>query len=309
MIIYEPNRNWLQDISHLAKSWTMQKILRAVLLMGAVSTVMAVVDIELLTDMEMKVNTGIFSLLGVALSILLVFRTNSAYDRWWEGRKQWGALVNNCRNIALMAHVMLPEKETASRHYLAKSLANFCIALKEHLRKGTKLEELIHVSPDELAYYKTLGHIPNQISLEIFQRVEAHYRAGDLSEADMINIKPQLTSLLDILGACERIKKTPIPFSYNVYLKLYITIYGLILPLGLIPEFGYWSIPLVMFVFFAMIGVEMMAEEIEDPFGLDCNDLPTGNIAHTIKNNVFEILESKSSLAHQHQRELYDKIF
>lgn len=309
MIVYEPNRNWLKDISHLARSWTMQKIIRAVLLMGLVSTLSAVIDIELLTDMEMKVNTGVFSLLGIVLSILLVFRTNSAYDRWWEGRKQWGALVNNSRNLAIMANVMLPEKENAKRHYLAKSIANFSIALKEHLREGTKLDELVFVSPEELEVYRSLGHIPNRISMEIYAAIQDSYRAGELSEADMINIKPQINSLLDILGACERIKKTPIPFSYNVYLKLFISIYGLILPFGLIPDFGYWSIPLVMFVFFAMIGVEMMAEEIEDPFGLDCNDLPTGNIAHTIKDNVFEILESKSSLGHQHQRELYQKIF
>jgi putative membrane protein len=116
-----------------------------------------------------------------------------------------------------------------------------------------------------------------------------------------------LQALLDITGACERIRKTPIPFSYNVYLKIFITAYAILLPFSLMSEFGYWSIPAVMFVFFAFIGVEMMAEEIEDPFGLDCNDLPTGTIAHTIKGNVFEILE------HKHNKEkpieLYAKVF
>ncbi|MDQ4140247.1 MAG: hypothetical protein M3142_06955, partial [Bacteroidota bacterium] len=111
-----------------------------------------------------------------------------------------------------------------------------------------------------------------------------------------------------VAGACERIKKTPIPFSYNVYLKLYISAYTLILPFGLLPIFGYAGIGLIMFIFFAFIGVELMAEEIEDPFGLDCNDLPTGDIAHTIKQNVYELLE----VGHPEEaqpKQLYQKVF
>ena len=102
-------------------------------------------------------------------------------------------------------------------------------------------------------------------------------------------------------------KKTPIPFSYNVFLKLFIGAYAIMLPFGLVATFGYFAVPLVMMIFFAMIGVELMAEEIEDPFGLDCNDLPTGTIAHTIKNNVFEILTQKHAIVHK--QETYDKIF
>ena len=100
-----------------------------------------------------------------------------------------------------------------------------------------------------------------------------------------------MQAMMDIAGACERIKKTPIPFSYNVYLKIFITAYALMLPFALTAEIGLWAVPAVMFVFFAFIGVQLMAEEIEDPFGLDCNDLPTGQIAETISKNVFEILD------------------
>ena len=109
------------------------------------------------------------------------------------------------------------------------------------------------------------------------------------------------------MGACERIEKTPIPFSYNVFLKLFIGAYALMLLFGLVATFGYFAVPLVMIIFFAMIGVELMAEEIEDPFGLDCNDLPTGTIAHTIKNNVFEILTKKHPI--KHEQHTYEKIF
>ena len=112
---------------------------------------------------------------------------------------------------------------------------------------------------------------------------------------------------MDILGACERIKKTPIPFSYAVFLKIFITAYGVLLPFALVTTLGLITIPLVMFIFFALLGVELLGEEIEDPFGLDCNDLPTGDIAHTIKGNVFEILEDRKGNARKY--ELYEKVF
>jgi len=161
---------------------------------------------------------------------------------------------------------------------------------------------------DEKAYYETKNHIPNFIALRIYQRIAEAHRQGHINEGDYINIKAQHQSLLDILGACERIKKTPIPFSYAVYLKIFITSYAIILPIGLVDTFHWLTIPIVMFIFFALLGVELMGEEIEDPFGLDCNDLPTGDIAHTIKRNVFEILEDRVT-DKPREKELYEKVF
>lgn len=310
MIIYKTNKNWLGDIRHLYRSWTMTKVIRAVMIIGAYTTILTVVQLHFLDNVaELSLSTGVFSLLGIVLSILLVFRTNTAYDRWWEGRKQWGALVNHCRNLAIMAATTFPKSHDRERNKMAIYISNFCIALKEHLREGTKLEELIFVKDEEMEEYKTKGHVPNHISMQIHRLVEHQHEEGHINGYDLINFKPQLQALLDILGACERIKKTPIPFSYNVYLKIFITVYGLLLPLAMIPEFGYYAIPIVMFIFFAFVGVELMAEEIEDPFGLDCNDLPTGDIAHNIKNNVFEILDGKSSVGKTIEREEYEKVF
>ena len=133
------------------------------------------------------------------------------------------------------------------------------------------------------------------------------YSSGGFTGEDHLNIKTHTQALLDILGACERIKKTPIPFSYSIFIKIFILSYGLLLPFALFGSFGFSTIPLVMIVFFAFIGVEMLGAEIEEPFGLDCNDLPTGTIAHTIKENVFEILEDKKG--HKEHHELYEKIF
>lgn len=308
MIYYKTNQNWLGDVRHLVKSWTMVKIMRAVGLMGIYAFVVCYFIEELGWSDTMALNTSIFSLLGVILSIFLVFRTNSAYDRWWEARKQWGALVNNTRNLAIYVDATFPEKDEGVRHWMATHISNFCIALVEHLRDGTKLEKLILLSEEERAKYEEKDHVPNYIAQQIYRRLAAAHREGEINEGDYINIKAQHQSLLDILGACERIKKTPIPFSYSVYLKIFITAYGFLLPFALVSSFHMASVPLAMLLFFALLGVELLGEEIEDPFGLDCNDLPTGDIAHTIKRNVFEILEDKTP-AKAREKELYEKVF
>lgn len=309
MIVYESNKNWLRDVGHLYRSWTMQKVVRATLLVGLFATAFCIVDIEVLNIKEHRFDASIFSLLGIVLSILLAFRTNTAYDRWWEGRKQWGSLVNNCRSLAILIHASFPEKDRESRKYLAVRISNFCIAMKEHLRKGVQLEELVQLAPKEQATYREKGHIPNYIAYEIQQRIQDVYKSEGITLADHMNLKVHTGELLNILGSCERIKKTPIPFSYNVYIKIFISLYTLLLPMALIPLFGYYAIPIVMFVFFAFIGLELMAEEIEEPFGLDCNDLPTGDIAQNIMRNVFEILEAPCPEKNETEQKLYEKVF
>lgn len=307
MIVYQPNKNFLSDIGHLAKSWTMVKIMRSVIGMGIFTLILCAAVFHFKLEAAMAMDTSIFSFLGIVLSILLVFRTNNSYDRWWEGRQQWGALVNNCRNLAILVHTTFPKGDKASRHEMAKNISNFCIAFKEHLRDGVKIDELIFLKEDEKTILESKNHIPNHISYQIHNQIYSIYKAGGITNEDHLNIKIHTGALLDILGACERIKKTPIPFSYAVFIKIFILVYSFLLPFALIPSLAFWSVPVVMVIFFAFIGIEMMAEEIEDPFGLDCNDLPTGTIAHTIKENVFEILETKTS---KHtESALYDKIF
>ncbi|KAB2809924.1 bestrophin family protein [Phaeocystidibacter luteus] len=308
MIIYTPNQHWFKDIGHLARSWTMIKVMRAVLMIGAYTLVVTLVH-NYIYEWSLREVSGLFSLLGIVLSILLVFRTNSAYDRWWEGRKQWGALVNNCRNLAIYCDVHLPQNDKMTKMIIARDIGNFCLAFVEHLRSGTVVEELKGLSDEEIALYKSKSHVPNHISKQIYQTIHDAYKDGRITGEDLRNSHLMHKALLDILGACERIKKTPIPFSYNVYLKVFITAYGLLLPFAMLTTLGFWTIPAVMFVFFAFIGVEMMGEEIEDPFGLDCNDLPTGLIANTIRENVLHLMD----VPHEHWEKVpekpYEKVF
>jgi putative membrane protein len=306
MIYYEPNKNWFRDIRHLTTSWTIKKIFSGVAIIGIFSTVICLLLYYFRIDSG--INWSVFSLLGIVLSILLVFRTNTAYERWWEGRKQWGSLVNNTRSLAINLHAALPKGNDGDRLFFARHISNFCIALKDHLRDGVKVNELIDLDPLETVHLNKAEHKPNLIAYWIYERIQQIYLNKDLTDADLLNIKSHHHAMVDILGACERIKRTPIPFSYAVYIKVYITLYGLMLPIGLFPDFGFYAVLLTMFIFFAMIGVELMAQEIEDPFGLDCNDLPTGDIAATIRKNVFELLENKHPLE-TIPRKLYTKVF
>jgi ion channel-forming bestrophin family protein len=306
MIFYEPNKNWFRDIRHLSTSWTIQKIMHGVLFIGFLSTLICVAFVYF--EIVPSLNSGIFSLLGIVLSILLVFRTNTAYDRWWEGRKQWGELVNQTRNLSVLLHACLPKEDQESRMYFAKYISSFSAALTTHLRSGTNPEELTDLTEEEKNDLRPTQHIPNYLAFLIANRVQTIYEGGGISDANLINIHSHHQSLINVLGACERIKKTPIPFSYAVYIKIFISLYGIMLPFGLFRDFHFYTIPLVMFIFFAMLGIELMAQEIEDPFGLDCNDLPTGDIANTIRKNVFEILTNTRSKVSK-PNEIYSKVF
>ncbi len=304
MIVYEPNKNWFRDIWNLSTSWTIKKIFYGVLMSGLVSTIIVIALYY--CDITPALHSGIFSLLGVVLSILLVFRTNTAYDRWWEGRRLWGTLVNNTRQLAIMLEASLPKEDKESRHFFARHISNFGIALKEHLRSGVKFDEL-ELTDEELNELKSKSHKPNHIAYMIFAKMQAIYRAGVFTDADIINFKQQHQVLTDVMGACERIKKTPIPFSYAVYIKTFISAYALMLPFGLYEDFGFYTVPLSMFIVFTMVGLELMAQEIEDPFGLDCNDLSTGEIAKTIRGNVCETLGHRPMEVVE--TKIYQKIF
>ena len=230
------------------------------------------------------------NLLGFAISMLLVFRTNTAYDRWWEGRKLWGALVNCSRNLAIKLAAMLPEADHNNRSFFRQLVAQFPGVLQQHLQlEKTRLEMDAFPHP-EIPDFDTSKHIPAQFSLLVQQRINLLYKNGIIDGNQLITLNTELVQFMDICGACERIKNTPIPYSYSTFIKKFIFIYVLTLPLGFVFSLGYLAVPVVMFIFYVLGSLEVIAEEIEDPFGLDVNDLPMERMSNTIRKNVEEIL-------------------
>jgi putative membrane protein len=252
-----------------------------------------ILDYLKLEPHEFNATTAVHSLLGIVLGLFLVFRTNSAYDRWWEGRRMWGGLVNSTRTFALKLHAYIEKNNEAERVWFAMMISNFPIALKEHLRQGVQVKSLRHINAELLEEIANAKHKPNRIMSMMHERVNALYRAGNLTGDHLINLDKELKDFVDIMGACERIKNTPIPYSYTMYIKKFIFIYIITLPFGFVTTFGYFTIATVLLVSFVLLSVELIAEEIEDPFGRDINDLPTDELSDKIYDNIMEIFRVK----------------
>ena len=288
MVKYNP-KTWISLIFHPYSRHTLRILFPALLFIGAYTSIAVYLIIDFF-ELKFQSTTAVHSLLGIVLGLFLVFRTNSAYDRWWEGRKMWGLLVNNTRNLSLKLAAFLDEKDRDSRLFFAQMIPNFVIALKEHLRHGTKIEELDVTGDGFLERLQGIKHIPNIISLMLYEKVNSLYKERDLSEEQFFVIDKELKNFSDIMGACERIRNTPIPFSYSLYIKKFIFTYTLTLPYAFIDHFYYWTVPMVLMIFYMLVSIELIAEEIEDPFGRDINDLPTEELSKKIKANVREIL-------------------
>lgn len=289
MIDYNP-KAWFTFIFRIHKADTVRKLYPMFIALSAYSALIAFLELELFhlsPNSDLKQITLVHSLLGFVISMLLVFRTNTAYDRWWEGRKLWGALVNNSRNLALKLNAMLPASNTASREFFRIMIPNYAFGLKNHLRNLYLPDEFQHIEGMQLEEGK---HVPNQIAGLIMAHVHELYRQGQISGEQLLTINSELLSFTDIAGACERIRNTPIPFSYSVFIKKFIFFFVMSLPIGYVFTLHYLVIPVVVFIFYVLASLELIAEEIEDPFGFDANDLPTDTISANIRKHVAEIL-------------------
>jgi putative membrane protein len=160
------------------------------------------------------------------------------------------------------------------------------------LRDNTNPKHLAFVNKFDESFYENHKHIPNRIGQAIYLEINQLAKNGLLNPEQLLILNTELTSFTDNLGACERIKNTPIPSSYNIFIKKMIFLYVFTMPIGFVLEFKYWAIPIVTLVFYAFAGIEMIAEEIEDPFGTDNNDLALDTIVKNVKGNLAEILRN-----------------
>jgi len=287
MIKYNP-KTWFRHIVSINHSDTINKLWKELVALGLFTLGIAYLEINYIGNTEkLKDLMQVYSLVGFVLSLLLVFRTNTAYDRWWEGRKKWGELVNNSRNLAIKILALTDDAQT--KQYFSRMIANYAISMKEHLREGVITDEL-DLTRDELKEIENFEHKPNYIISMLYKKLGELKKNGQLTEENYIVIDVNLKSFSDIIGACERIKNTPIPYSYSMFFKKFIFIYVTTLPLAFVHSFGYYSSLVSIFVFYVLVSMEILAEEIEDPFGTDDNDLPTDSLSEKIKANVKEIL-------------------
>jgi ion channel-forming bestrophin family protein len=294
MINYNP-KEWFTFIFRFHKADTFRKLLPLIIGVSVYSLAIAYIEMDLFQlgqNSNLKNVSVLHTLLGFAISMLLVFRTNTAYDRWWEGRKLWGSLVNNSRNLAIKLSVMLPESEKEQRTFFRKIIPAYAYALLNHLKNERTRIELFEEDAAHPVFHQLdkEKHAPNQLALLMMKHIQQLYKEDKITGDQLIVLNGELQSFTDICGACERIKNTPIPFSYSVFIKKFIFFYIMTLPIGYVFSLGYYVVPVVALIFYVLASLELIAEEIEDPFGGDANDVPTEKIALNIHKHVAELL-------------------
>lgn len=206
-----------------------------------------------------KVPSSMHSLIGIVIGLLLVFRTNTAYDRWWDGRKTIALLANEIGVISARLGVIKNDNNKHTISLIKNNVALFVETLKKYLTVGKdgKQSNLFHISQKKAV--EEILKVINQLPQE---------------DINVGGINNSVCKLLEYSNTLERIKNTPIPLSYAIHIKISILIYLLSLPFGLFHELGVWATPFVMVVYYIIAGVEIISNEIENPFAGDPNDLP-----------------------------------
>lgn len=289
MIIYNP-KDWFGLIFQFHRSDTFRQLIWVILSLAVFHLAVVYLTGHYFPDM-MSNSSVLHTLLGLVISLSLVFRTNTAYDRWWEGRKLWGALVNVSRNFALKINAFVPKEEAERRERISLLIGSYAGVLKEHLRNSDRdviLAEVPEFFRNSIPL--SASHIPNYLANYVQSALLDMYQRQELSEASYLAMLTDLNQFTDICGACERIKNTPIPYTYNIFIKKFIFVYVITLPFTF-EAMGYSSVIITILVFYAFASLELIAEEIEDPFGTDTNDLPTDTLAGNIFRNVQEIMK------------------
>ncbi|MDG2538699.1 bestrophin family protein [Dyella jiangningensis] len=236
-------------------------------------------------------NAAPLTLLGLTLAIFLQFRNSVAYQRWWEGRTLWGELVICARNLVRQTSAFLPDLDPRERRALVYRVIGFVHALRHHLR-GTpaqaELERWLgHEASERL---KHIRHLPNAILDELGRDLAKAVRDADGDAILLARMDEELDRFSHVLGGCERIKGTPIPFTYILLLHRTVHVYCFMLPFCLIGPLG-WFTPLVVGVIaYTFFGLDAIGEQIEDPFDLLPNDLPLDAISRNIEIDLLGLL-------------------
>ncbi|MEM6352543.1 MAG: bestrophin family ion channel [Cyanobacteria bacterium P01_D01_bin.14] len=231
---------------------------------------------------------------SIVLGLLLVFRTNTAYERFWEGRKLWGTMVNTTRNLARQIWVTVEENSLQDRKDKEQALqliVGFAIATKLHLRKRKDLTELQPLLTEaQYSQLQSMNSPPLEIAFWLGDYLQVQHLRNTIHPYQQRAMVELLDLMVDVLGGCERILKTPIPLAYSIHLKQLLLIYCLTLPLQIVSDVGGWCILVAGLVAFAVFGIEAIGIEIENPFGCDPNDLPLDDICQTMYRNAKDLM-------------------
>lgn len=241
---------------------------------------------------QVPLNAAPFTLFGVTLAIFLGFYNNASYDRFWEGRRQWGALLNTTRSLARQALTLAghPAGAGAPAEFVHLLIA-FTHALRHQLRRTDAAPDLARLLAPALA--AAVGQAtfrPVRLLLEMGRWVQGSPAGALPGSTAPLAFDHNLNALSDIVGSCERLANTPIPYTYSIILHRTVYFYCFLLPFGLVDSIG-WATPLVVvFVGYTFMALDAIMREIEEPFGLQDNDLALNALSHTIEATLREMV-------------------
>lgn len=290
MVEYE-SKNWLRVIFRLQGS-VLPSLLPRILL----ATAVGVLARWLYTSRHFHLPSTVHGMLGLALGLLLVFRTNASYDRWWEGRRLLGAIVNRARDLMRQGGVYFDD--VAARRELERLVVLWYALLRQYLRGERDLAALgVPLRDDERAALEPMAVRPALIVRQMTALIAAQATRGSLSEQRLWLMDANITSLVDSWGGCERIVRTPIPFAYAQHIKAFLTLFVLTVPFAIVDAMGPLTPLAAAIVAYGLFGIEEIGVEIEDPFGTDPNDLPLERIGTVIANDARTLAGSPAEAA------------
>ena len=236
-----------------------------------------------------NIPVGLDAALSFAMALLLAFRINRAYERWWEARTLWGKLVNVSRNLAVKFR-QLANPDESSRRKMRDLIVSFCFGLKDHLRDEPNLKKLPGFADDAARP----DHLPCYLVAKIYKTMKDCANGGALSEIEFLILDAEARELLEVCGGCEKIKTTPVPPSWRFFTWQCISLYLLVLPWGLVDDFGIWTVPLTVIVAYVITAGEAISLYVEEPFGRQEDHVDLERITRGIDASVSEVLSSSS---------------
>ncbi len=277
--------------------------IRMTLLVNTLSAILVTLAHGNLFDLKITLSPIPFTLIGLPLAIFLGFRNSAAYDRYWEGRKLWGELVLRCRSLTRQCQSFIQPADlpgqgaevAAARQRIVYRAIAFVHALRMQLRDCSDFGELQRWVPEaEWPGLQQATSKPDALMLAMGGDLGACLKQGWIDPCLAVTIDNTLCAMTAAAASCERIKSTPVPFSYTLLLHRTAYLYCFLLPFGLVDVIGFMTPFVVAIVAYTFFGLDALGDEIEEPFGLEPNDLPLDTLCHTIEVNLLESLGQKA---------------
>jgi len=246
------------------------------------------------------------AIIGTIISLLLAFKSNQAYDRWWEARIVWGAIVNDSRTLVRQVITFYKDPDFSVeandfKERFAKRQAAWCYALAQALRGKDPIKPLkTLLNDEEMRFVANFKHVPNALLILHGKEIKKALESGKINMYQQVEIDGTLTKLCDAMGKCERIKNTIFPTTYSMYIRFTLCLFVLLLPFGLADSLGWLQIPVVAMIGAACFLIEKMAIHLQDPFENRPTDTPMISISNNVENNLMQMVnEYRNEFEHE----------